>query len=174
MSQRRAVAVVTGICVSLGLVSLGHARTPSPIPAPAQKGAAMTTRARGDFDVKLTPLGTDDKTEDATVGRMSISKHLHGDLEGTSKGQMLTAATDVKGSAVYVAIERITGTLHGRSGSFLLHHTGVMTRGAPHLTITVVPDSGTGQLVGLTGQMEIIIADGKHSYDFEYTLAVAP
>jgi hypothetical protein len=87
---------------------------------------------------------------------------------------MLTATTDVKGSAVYVAIERITGTLHGREGSFLLHHTGVMTRGAPHLTVSVVPDSGTGQLTGITGRMEIIIADGNHSYDFEYTLAPAP
>jgi hypothetical protein len=169
-----AVRVITGICLSLGLASLGHPQTQSAIPAPVQKGAVMPTRAKGDFDVKLTPLGTDDKTEDATVGRMSISKQLHGDLEGTSKGQMLTASTDVKGSAVYVAIERITGTLHGRSGSFLLHHTGIMTRGAPHLTISVVPDSGTGQLVGLAGQMEIIMADGKHSYDFEYTLAAAP
>ena len=128
------------------------------------------TRAKGDFDVKLVPLGTDDKAEDATVSGMSLTKQLHGDLEGTGKGQMLTASTDVQGSAVYVAIERITGTLHGRSGSFLLHHTGVMTRGAPHLTISVVPDSGTGQLAGITGQMGIAIADGKHSYDFEYTL----
>jgi hypothetical protein len=134
----------------------------------------MKTRARGDFDVKLTPQGTDDKSEDATVGRMSISKQLHGDLEGTGKGQMLTASTDVKGSAIYIAIERITGALHGRSGSFLLQHSGLMTRGAPHLTISVVPDSGTGQLTGLAGQMAITIADGKHSYDFEYTLAPAP
>jgi hypothetical protein len=166
--------VIAGLCLSLGVGAAGYAQTPSPVAAPVQKGAVMPTRAKGEFDVKLTPLGTDDKSDAAPVGSMSISKQLHGDLEGTSKGQMLTATTDVKGSAVYVAIERITGTLHGRKGSFLLHHTGVMTRGAPHLTVSVVPDSGTGQLTGITGRMEIIIADGNHSYDFEYTLAPAP
>jgi hypothetical protein len=87
---------------------------------------------------------------------------------------MLTAGTDVKGSAGYVAIERVAGTLHGRSGSFILQHSGTMTRGALQLTITVVPDSGTAQLAGLTGKMAIKIADGKHSYDFEYTLPEAP
>jgi hypothetical protein len=101
---------------------------------------------------------------------MSIDKQFHGGLEGTSRVEMLTASTDVKGSAVYVAIEQFTGTLAGRKGTFLLHHTGIMTRGAPQLTVSVVPDSGTGQLVGLTGEMNITIADGKHSYDFAYTL----
>ena len=104
---------------------------------------------------------------------MTIEKQIHGDLEATSKGQMLTAGTDVKGSAGYVAIERVTGALQGRTGSFVLQHTGTMTRGAFQLTITVVPDSGTGQLAGLTGTMNIIIADGKHSYDFDYTLPEA-
>jgi hypothetical protein len=101
---------------------------------------------------------------------MSIDKQFHGDLEATSKGQMLTAMTDVKDSAGYVAIERVNGTLNGRSGTFALQHTGTMTRGEPQLVITVVPDSGTGQLVGLTGKMTITIADGKHSYGFDYTL----
>jgi hypothetical protein len=101
---------------------------------------------------------------------MSIDKQFHGDLDATSKGQMLTAGTDVKGSAGYVAIERITGTLEGRSGSFVFQHSGTLTRGAPQQSITVVPDSGTGQLVGLAGQMTINIAEGKHSYEFEYTL----
>jgi Protein of unknown function (DUF3224) len=102
---------------------------------------------------------------------MTIDKHYHGDLEGTGKGQMLTAGTDVKGSGAYVAIERVTGTLRGRAGSFVLQHSGTMTQGVPHLTITVVPDSGTAQLAGIAGKMDIIIAaDGKHSYDFEYTL----
>ena len=87
---------------------------------------------------------------------------------------MLTAGTDVKGSAGYVAIERVSGTLQGRSGTFVLQHSGTMTRGAPQLSITVVPDSGTGQLAGLAGKMAIIIADGKHSYDFEYTLTETP
>jgi hypothetical protein len=116
----------------------------------------------------------DDNAEDATLGRMSIDKQFHGDLEATSKGQMLTAGTGVKGSAGYVAIERVSGTLHGRSGTFVLQHSGTMTRGAPQLTITVVPDSGTGQLVSLAGKMAIKIADGKHSYDFDYTLPEAP
>jgi hypothetical protein len=103
---------------------------------------------------------------------MSIDKVFHGDLQATSTGEMLTAGTDVEGSAGYVAIERVIGTLHGRSGSFALQHSGLMTRGAPQLTITVVPDSGAGQLAGLAGTMGITItADGTHSYDFEYTLA---
>jgi hypothetical protein len=120
--------------------------------------------------VKVTPQPSDDKTDDATLGRMTIDKQIHGDLEATSKGQMLTAGTPVKGSAGYVAIERISGTLHGRTGTFVLQHTGTMTRGALQLSITVVPDSGTGQLAGLAGKMDIQIADGKHSYDFAYNL----
>lgn len=125
--------------------------------------------ASGTFDVKLAPQ-TDDKGDPA-LGRMTIDKQFHGDLEGTSKGQMLTGMTEVKGSAGYVAIEKVTGTLKGRSGSFILQHTGVMNRNVPQLTITVVPDSGTGQLTGLAGTFTIkIAADGKHSYDFEYTL----
>jgi hypothetical protein len=134
----------------------------------------MTIHAGGTFEVKLTPQAADDKNEDATLGRMSIAKQFHGDLEATSKGEMLTAGTGVKGSAGYVAIERVSGKLHGRSGTFILQHSGTMTRGTPQLTITVVPDSGTGELMGLAGQMTIRIADGKHSYDFEYTLADAP
>jgi hypothetical protein len=120
--------------------------------------------------VKITPQTPDGKFEDATMGRMTIDKQFHGELEGTSKGQMLSAMTDVKGSAGYVAMERVTGALSGRSGSFVLQHSATMTRGAPQLSIIVVPDSGTGQLVGLTGKMDIIITAGKHSYDFEYTL----
>ena len=133
----------------------------------------MPAHATGPFEVKLAPQ-TDDKIGDPTVGRMSIDKQFHGDLEATSKGQMLTAMTDVKGSAGYVAIERVTGSLRTpagvRTGTFALQHTGTLNRGAPELSVTVVPDSGTGRLVGLTGKMTINIADGKHSYDFEYTL----
>lgn len=134
----------------------------------------MTTRASGTFEVKLNPQAMGDSSEGALLGKMSIDKQFHGDLEGTSKGEMLTAGTSVKGSAGYVAIERVSGTLHGRSGTFILQHSGTMTRGAPQLIITVVPDSGTGQLVGLAGKMGINIADGKHSYEFEYTLADTP
>jgi Protein of unknown function (DUF3224) len=139
--------------------------------AASQKGTSMPAHATGPFEVKLTPQ--DDKL-DPTLGRMTIDKQFHGDLEATSKGQMLTASTDVKGSAGYVAIERVTGTLRNASGlhtgSFSLQHTGTLNRGTPELSVSVVPDSGTGQLAGLTGKMNIIISDGKHSYDFEYTL----
>lgn len=124
--------------------------------------------ASGTFEVKLTPHPPDDQAPD--VGRMSIEKQFHGDLEAASHGQMLTAVTSVKGSAGYVAIERVTGSLHGRSGAFVLQHSGTMTQGAPQLVVSVVPDSGTGQLAGLSGAMTVAIADGKHSYDFEYTL----
>jgi hypothetical protein len=130
----------------------------------------MATHASGTFEVKLDPQPPEDKAEGASLGRMSIDKQFHGDLEATAKGQMLTAVTDVKSSAGYVAIERITGTLHGRSGSFVLQHSGIMTSSSQQQTVTVVPDSGTGQLVGLAGKMTGSIADGKHSYDLEYTL----
>ena len=126
--------------------------------------------ATGTFDVKLVPQPSDDKPEDATLGRTSIDKQFHGDLEGSSKGQMLTAGTSVKGSAGYVAIERVTGALHGRSGAFTLQHSGTMTRGTPKLKIIVVPDSGTDQLAGLSGRLTIKIEQGKHFYAFEYTL----
>jgi hypothetical protein len=135
----------------------------------------MTTRATGAFDVKMTPQATETKAASPALGRMSIDKSFHGDLEGTSQGEMLTAGTDVKGSAGYVAIERVSATLHGRRGTFALQHSGTMTRGAPQLTISVVPDSGTGELAGLAGTMAITVApDGKHSYDFEYTIAGNP
>jgi hypothetical protein len=127
----------------------------------------MTTRARGTFDVKLNPLTGDTP---AFLGRMSIDKQFHGDLEATSVGRMLAAGTAVKGSAGYVAIERVSGTLHGRSGTFLLQHHGLMTRGAGELSVTVVPDSGTEQLVGLAGHMTITITAGRHGYELEYTL----
>ncbi|HEV3511121.1 MAG TPA: DUF3224 domain-containing protein [Candidatus Sulfotelmatobacter sp.] len=129
----------------------------------------MTNHAAGPFDVKVTPQ--DDKSDDPLLARMTLDKQYHGDLNATGKGQMLTAGTEVKGSGAYVAIEKVSGTLQGRSGTFVLQHTGTMTNNAPQLTITVVPDSGTGQLKGIGGKMTIIIAPGgKHSYDFEYTL----
>lgn len=130
----------------------------------------MAEHARGLFEVKLTRQPLAVNAEDDVLGRMSIEKHFHGDLEGTSVGEMLTAATSVKGSAGYVAVERFRGILRGETGSFALQHSGTMTRGVPQLSVTVVPDSGTGQLAGLAGRMTIDIADGKHSYDFEYTL----
>ena len=130
----------------------------------------MTKHASGTFEVVLSPQTPDEKLGTLTVGSMSIDKQFHGDLEATSKGQMLAVGTDVEGSAGYVAMERVTGKLHDYSGTFALQHSGTMTRGAAQLTITVVPDSGTGQLVGLAGKMAIIIVDGKHLYEFEYTV----
>ena len=132
----------------------------------------MPTKASGSFDVKLTPQTLADAGADSGLGRMGLSKQFHGDLEATSVGEMLTAmSTSVQGSGAYVAVERVTGKLNGRSGSFMLHHTGVMNRGVPELTITVVPDSGTDELTGVTGKLNIRIeAGGKHFYDFEYEL----
>jgi hypothetical protein len=125
--------------------------------------------ATGTFEVKLKPQ-TEENVGDQTIGRMSIDKQFHGDLEAVSKGQMLAVQGEVKGSAGYVAMERVSGTLAGHSGSFALQHTGTMNRGVSGLSVKVVPDSGTGELVGLSGKMNIIIADGKHSYEFEYML----
>jgi hypothetical protein len=131
----------------------------------------VTNHASGLFEVQLTPQAPEEGVGDPTVGRMAIAKQFHGGLEAVSRGQMLAAMTDIEGSAGYVAIERVTGTLDGRKGTFALQHSGTMTRGAQQLSITVVPDSGTGELAGLAGTMMIKITDGKHSYDFEYTLS---
>ena len=134
----------------------------------------MIKHASGTFEVKLNPQARVDNVGDPTIGRMSIDKQFQGDLEAVSHGEMLAVHTETEGSAGYVALERVVGTLDGRSGAFALQHSGTMTRGAPQLTITVVPDSGTDELVGLAGKMAINIADGKHSYDLEYTLADTP
>jgi hypothetical protein len=130
----------------------------------------MMSHASGTFEVKMTPLPAGDEAEPSPVGKFSLDKQFHGDLEGASKGEMLAVGTPVSGSAGYVAMEKVTGSLNGRRGSFALQHTGTMTRGAPQLSVTVVPDSGTDQLLGLTGKMEIEITDGAHSYKFEYTI----
>jgi hypothetical protein len=130
----------------------------------------MPTIATGTFVVKLTPKTPDEPAEESSVGRRLIDKQFFGDLEGSSKGQMLSFLSEVKGSAGYVAMERVNGTLQGRSGAFALQHSGSMNRGIQQLSVTVVPDSGTGELIGLSGQMSIDIADGKHSYTFEYSV----
>jgi hypothetical protein len=133
----------------------------------------VTTRATGTFEVKITPQPADEHADGSPLGRLTIDKQFRGDIEGVSKGVMLAAQGTVKGSAGYVAMERVTATLAGRSGTFVLQHTGIMDRGAPSLVITVVPDSGTGELEGLTGTMGIDIANGKHSWVFDYTLPPA-
>ena len=126
--------------------------------------------AAGPFEVKVIPQPPG---EDAEIGRLTLDKKFHGDLEATSKGQMLAFNSSVKGSAGYVAMEQVAGTLQGRQGTFVLQHSGTMTRGNGQLTVTVVPDSGTAELKDLSGTMRIDIAGGKHSYVFEYTIAGA-
>ncbi len=133
-----------------------------------QKEPPMTQHAIGTFEIKMTPQ--DDKSDDKTLGRMTIEKQWHGDLEGTSVGQMLTGGDVTKGSAGYVAIEKFTGVVNGRKGSFILQHSATMTRGVGQLTITVVPDSGTDQLKGISGKLTIKIENGKHFYEFDYSL----
>ena len=141
------------------------------VPFVIAQAPARTTKASGPFDVKTIPVST----ADAPVGRFTLDKKYHGDLEGSAQGEMLAAMTATKGSAGYVAIEKVTGTLAGHTGSFILQHTGTMNRGAPNLVITVVPDSGTGELAGLTGTMAIqIAADGAHYYTFDYALPEKP
>jgi hypothetical protein len=127
------------------------------------------SEARGTFDVKVIPQAADDPAG-GPFGRLFLDKQFHGDLEGGSKGQMLASGTGKDGSGAYVALELISGTLNGRRGSFVLQHNGTMTKGVPNLIVTVVPDSGTDELTGLAGTMTIVIAEGKHSYVFAYTL----
>ncbi|GAB3246508.1 DUF3224 domain-containing protein [Chitinimonas naiadis] len=130
--------------------------------------------AKGTFEVKMAPQPPQDAALAAVLGRLSLDKQFHGDLEAVGQGQMLTGGTATKGSAGYVAMEQVSGSLLGRKGTFLLQHTGTMTRGEPQLSITVVPDSGTDQLLGLTGKLGIRIEGGQHFYDFEYSLPALP
>ncbi|NYF92195.1 DUF3224 domain-containing protein [Tunturiibacter empetritectus] len=153
------------LCLTLALTV-----TPGANPQ-ASKAAEATQHATGSFDVKIAPQPADATAGSPSIARMLIDKHFHGDLEATSKGTMLAVGSGAKGSSGgYVALEIVTGTLKGHTGTFFLQHTGTMMRGTPTLSVTVVPDSGTGQLIGLAGAMSINIVDGKHSYDFEYTL----
>lgn len=140
----------------------------------SQGDTIMTTLARGSFDVTIEPATQEELSDGTSLGRLSLAKKFHGDLEASGKGEMLTATTAVEGSAGYVAMERVDGTLHGRQGSFVLQHVGTMARGEQHLTVTVVPDSGTGELEGLEGTLDITIDDdGNHFYELDYTLADA-
>jgi hypothetical protein len=139
------------------------------------KKAVMSLHATGPFEVKIDPQPPDEKGGGPAIGRMFLDKHFHGDLEATSKGTMLAAGTGAKNSSGgYVALEIVTGSLKGRTGTFVLQHSATMTRGVPQLSIAVVPNSAAGQLTGLAGKMNITIADGKHSYDFDYTLPETP
>ena len=135
------------------------------------KANAMPSHATGTFEVNLLPQSLANVDAGPLLGRLSINKTFSGDLQATSKGEMLSAGTAVKGSAGYVAMECVTGTLHGKSGSFVLQHSGTMNRGAPQLTVSVVPDSGTDELTGLSGTLSIRIADGKHSYTMDFEIS---
>ncbi len=128
--------------------------------------------ARGPFEVKLTPQAADERPAAVFLGRLALDKVFHGDLEAISVGQMLAARGGKPESAGYVAIEQVTGTLHGRTGSFMLQHSGHSSPAGQSLSINVIADSGTGDLAGLSGTMTIMIAPGgAHSYEFNYTLA---
>lgn len=131
----------------------------------------MAPMAKGNFELTLQPLSFEGADPQWKLGRMSIDKQISGDLVATTRGQMLSATTDTKGSAGYVAIERVTGVLNGKQGSFVLQHTGLMDRGSSSLSVVVVPDSGTEDLAGLAGEFKIIVeGGGKHSYEFSYRL----
>jgi hypothetical protein len=168
----RPAVLVACACILIGLNADAVITSLGGVSGASQKDAKMTTtRAKGEFDVTITPQPSDDKSEGSQMGRMTIDKVFRGDLEGTSKGEMLTAmAPAVKDSGVYVAVERVTGALNGRKGTFAMHHTGIMDRGKQNLTVTIVPDSGTGELAGITGAMKIIIDGKKHFYELEYSL----
>jgi hypothetical protein len=174
-SSRGLSRIVAGILLCAGVSLSAHTQANAQGLATASKGDLVTNHAAGTFEVKVTPApATDDKAGDAAIGRFLLDKQFQGDLEGTSRGEMLGASTSVKGSAGYVAMEHFSGTLKGRKGTFILQHTGTMAHGALQMTVTVVPDSGTDQLTGIAGAMTIKIVEGKHSYDFEYTLPPTP
>ncbi len=152
-------------------VALSSVQAQAPLAPPAtQERKPMRMHASGSFDVQMTPQGTNQQAEGSTLGRLSVAKQFHGELEASSEGQMLTAVSSVQGSAGYVAIERVTGSLNGRRGSFVLQHSGTMSARGVEQHVTIVPDSGTGQLVGLAGSMTIQLVDATHGYQLEYTL----
>ncbi|MFT3878757.1 MAG: DUF3224 domain-containing protein [Gemmatales bacterium] len=137
------------------------------------KDESMSHHAKGPFEVKLVPQTVTHLELKESIGRMSIDKKFAGDLTGSSLGEMLSAMGTVKGSAGYVAIEKVTGSLHGKTGTFCLQHTAFMNRGEPSLTIKVIPDSGTGELTGISGNLTIKVENKQHYYEFEYTLPVS-
>ena len=130
----------------------------------------MPQRANGPFQVTMTPAASPDENGAATSGRMLLDKQYSGDLVATGKGEMLTAMTSTKGSAAYVAIERVSGALNGKQGSFVLQHAGTMNRGVDQLSISIVPDSGTEQLAGIAGTLAIKMVEGQHFYELDYVL----
>jgi len=180
-SRVAAVCLAPLLLATLSTHASTHAQTSAQTSAQTNpkstppKKAIMSLHASGPFEVKIDPQPADEKGGGPSIGRMLLDKRFHGDLEATSKGTMLAAGTGAKNSSGgYVALEIVTGSLKGRTGTFVLQHSATMNRGVPQLSITVVPDSATGQLTGLAGKMNITIADGKHTYDLEYTLPETP
>lgn len=127
-------------------------------------------QAKGEFEVKRIPQEELDIGDGATVGHSRFDKRFHGALDATSVVHMLAVMSPVQGSGAYVAMERVVGTLDGRRGTFFAQHNGIMDRGKPSLDLTVVPDTGTGELAGLRGRIAIDIVDGKHFYTFDYEI----
>ena len=158
-----------GLTLTLGLII--SAQTPTP--APAAKGNATVAMAKGTFDVKVVPLTADAIATEAGLAVYSIDKLWHGDIEGTSKGQM-TATQSGEDAGLYIALEKVTATLGGRHGTLVFEHRGYMAKGVQDLSIKVVPGSGTGDLAGISGTLDIKIEDKKHFYEFDYTLPAKP
>jgi len=164
MGALKALCLCAGLCLSV----MAHPQ--APVSELLRKDPVMIRHAEGTFTVNTAPLPPDEATANTPIGRFALDKQFHGDLEAASKGEMLGAGDLAKGTAGYVAIEYVTGALHGRMGSFALQHIGTMNQGKFQLTVTVVPGSGAGDLVGIAGTMTITITAGKHSYAFDYTL----
>jgi len=161
-------ASVGAVAAIAGLMPHAVAQQPAP---PNQKDGPSMNHARGPFTVKIMPQGEGHSADDVSTGRVTLDKAYSGDLQAIGVGDMLAARTAVGNSAGYVAIERVTGTLDGRSGSFVVQHSGTMDRGAQQLAIGIVPDSGTGELAGIAGMMSIDVApNGAHHYDLAYTI----
>ncbi len=151
------------LALALALVTSLAAGATNPGEAPMQ-------HAKGEFEVQITPRELDGPTEDPGLSRLAIVKQLRGDLVGTGHGQMLASGGPPNPSGAYVAIERISGSLKGKQGSFVLMHRGTMDASGSEILVTVVPDSGTGDLTGIRGTFKILVEEGKHLYDFEYAL----
>ena len=166
----RLASPVAGVCFCALSTGFTHAQSSSPTAAMEKKDTHIVMHAAGTFDVKNSPLPPEEAAGGAAIGRFALDKEFHGDLEGKSKGQMLAGGDPSTGTAGYVAMEYVTGTLHGRSGSFAMQHIGTMSGGKFDLKVMAVPGSGKGELAGIDGTMKIVIAGGKHSYEFDYTL----
>ena len=164
--NRPVIAAVLVLAAAMPLSAQTANRPASSAQPSPPTESVVTQHASGTFEVKLAPQ----TTAEPTLGRLTIDKQFHGDLEAVSKGEMLAIGTGVQNSAGYVAMERVTGTLAGRTGSFALQHSGTMNRGEASLTVTVVPDSGTDGLAGISGSMTIDMTGGGHRYEFSYTL----